>query len=75
MVPETAAEAAEMGWETYDRRWTKGYLSRNSKPEEWPVCAANGSRNGELYYRHPSRESTKFCCRAYIRPGKQVQTV
>ena len=75
MLPETAAEVEEMGWETYDSRWTKGYISRKSKPVDWPICTAGGSRRGALFYRHPSWESTHYCYRTYIRPGKQAQSV
>ena len=75
MIPETAAEAEQMGWETDGTTWYRGYVSRRSKPEDWPVCEAGGKRYGELYYIHPCWHSTQYCLRTYIIPGKQAQAI
>ena len=72
MIPETAAEATAMGWEPYVERWCRGYVSRKSGPEDWEVVEAGGHRAGQLFYMNPSWESTMYCYRTYIRPGKQA---
>ena len=75
MIPETAAEAEQMGWEAYDHTLTRGYVSRKSGPEDWEVEEAGGKRYGELYYETPSWSSTQYCGRTYIRPGTMAQAL
>ena len=64
----TLREALADGWEiTGETTFQRGYTSRVIDPEETPVYAGGGSRDGQAFYLAPNYGSNNYCYRCYLR--------
>ena len=63
----TYGNALAAGYVNADRQWQRGYLSRKINVMEQPVVVAGGYRKGDLYVLLPTRQSTQYCIRQYLK--------
>lgn len=69
----TVREALADGWKrTGERTLQRGYTSRVIDPEETPVYAGGGSREGQAFYLAPNNSTVNYCYRCYLRRGRNV---